>query len=109
MSGGGGGGGSGETTQGTTAYERAPVAQTFQPTLPGFQSSLADQLARGFGGSGTDLASLLAGLYQPMTVMRFSEPVTATAAAYDKSKNAPISTGNTALDRLLMGEGKVKS
>lgn len=106
MSGGGGGGGSSNPAQGTTPYANAPTMQTFQPTLPGFTNSLASQLSRGFGSSGADLASLLSNLYQPMTAYQFKEPISATAAAYDKSKFAPISTGNPTLDQLLMGGGK---
>lgn len=108
---GGGGGGSSETTQGSTAYERAPVAQTFQPTLPGFQDMLVQQLTNGFGSgvNGADLASMLSGLYRPMTAYSFQEPISTTASQYDKSKNSAISTGNPMLDKLLMGEGKVKT
>lgn len=91
---------------GTTPYARAPVAQTFQPTLPGFQNALVSQLMQGYGSAsnGSGLAALLSGLYKPMTAYSFAEPISTTAALYDKSKNAPISTGNPALDRLLTGQ-----
>lgn len=108
MSGGGGGGGSPQ--QGTTPYANAPTTQTFQPTLPGFQNMLAQQLAAGFGSGGgqaSDFASLLSSLYRPMNVTQFKEPISQTAATYNKATNAPISTGNPALDQLLMGGGKV--
>ena len=113
-----GGGGSSKpktpTTGGGTsslpAYGNAPTSQTFQPTLPGFQSMLADQLAAGYGSGGggaPDFASMLSNMYQPMSLMNFQEPISQTAAAYDKKKFAPIVTGNAALDKLLMGGGKV--
>lgn len=109
MSGGGGGGGGGGSPAapevGTTPYARAPSAITSQPTLPGFQDMLINQLMAGFGsgGRGTDLAALLSSMYRPMTTYAFQEPIAATKAAYDKTKNAPISTGNPTLDKLLMG------
>ena len=108
--GGGGGGGGGSPTVtptvGTEAYANAPTAQTFQPTLPGFNEMLAAQLGKGFssgGGSTPDFAAMLQ-KYKPMTVMNFKEPISSTAKAYDKTKHAPISAGNPALDRLLMGQ-----
>lgn len=110
MSGGGGGGEAAPVVATpaapTTAYDRAPVAQTFQPTLPGFNEMLASQLGKGFGsggGSTPDFAAMLQA-YKPMSVMNFKEPISSTAKAYDKTKHAPISTGNPALDRLLMGQ-----
>lgn len=91
---------------GTTPYGRAPVAQTFQPTLPGFQNALVSQLMGGYGSAsnGAGLASLLSGLYKPMTAYSFAEPISTTSALYDKKTNAPISTGNPALDMLLTGQ-----
>ena len=108
MSGGGGGGsGTEAAATGTTPYARAPAAQTIQPTMPGFQNMLVNQLMAGFGsggGTGGDLAAMLGNLYKPMTAYSFQEPISVTRASYDKSKHAPISTGNPILDRLLMGE-----
>ena len=107
----GGGGSSKKKTTSTSAtlttpYGNLPTAQTFQPTLPGFQQMQANQLAAGFGGQGQDFASLLASLYKPMSVMSFKEPISVTAGAYDPKKFMAISTGNPALDKLLMGTGK---
>jgi hypothetical protein len=110
MSGGGGGGGAPAPTPapvvGTEQYARAPTAQTFQPAQPGFNEMLAGQLSRGFGSGGATVPDFNAMLqmYKPNTVMSFKEPISTTAKAYDKTKHAPISTGNPALDRLLMGQ-----
>lgn len=87
-----------------TAYANAPVTMTFQPHLPGMENSIATQLARGFGGDQGGIAEMLAGMYQPMTIQRFMEPISTTAAMFDKSKQKSFNTGNAALDRLLMGE-----
>lgn len=111
------GGGSSSKKKTTTAppaakpaYGNAPTSQTLQPMLPGFQGMLAEQLAAGFGSGGggaPDFASMLSSMYSPMTMMNFNEPISQTAARYDAKKFAPIATGNAALDKLLMGDGKV--
>lgn len=93
---------------GTMPYANAPTAQTFQPFLPGFDGAIAQQLAQGFGaqsGMGaSDFAAQLASMYQPMSVMKFNEPISTTAAFFDPKKNSAIDTGNAALDKLLMGQ-----
>jgi hypothetical protein len=115
MSGGGGGGnkksgdGKGTTPGGSSlpAYGNAPTTQTFQPMMPGFQNMLANQLSAGFGSGGggaPDFAAMLSGMYSPMSLVNFQEPISTTASLYDKKKFAPISTGNVTLDKLLMGE-----
>lgn len=91
---------------GTTPYANAPTTQTFQPTLPGFEGMIADQLQRGFGigANNPDFAGMIGSIYQPMTIPVFSEPISTTASMFDKKENAPISTGNAMLDKLLMGQ-----
>jgi hypothetical protein len=115
----GGGGGSKDkkrtrTTPGGTsslpAYGNAPSSQTMQPMLPGFQNMLAQQLQAGYGSGGggvPDFASMLSGMYSPMTMIDYNEPISQTAANYDAKKFAPINTGYPTLDKLLMGSGKV--
>ena len=97
-----------EKVTGTEAYANAPTTQTFQPFLPGFDGAIAQQLAQGFGGqtgmAPADYQTMLAGMYQPMSVMKFNEPISTTAAFFDPKKNAAIDTGNPALDKLLMGQ-----
>lgn len=111
MSGGGSSKKKTDTTKPAVTQEqfsaRLPTMQTFQPTLPGFQGMLAQQLQQGFGSQGQDYAGLLSSLYKPMGILNFQEPISTTAAAWDAKKYAPISTGNPALDKLLMGGGKV--
>lgn len=102
------GGGNG----GPAVYSRAPTVQTFQPTLPGFMGEIADQLSMGYGsgmgGTAPDqMAGFLSNLYKPMNVMRYQEPISTTAATWDKTKNVPINIGNSILEALLMGGGKV--
>lgn len=91
---------------GTTPYANAPTTQTFQPTLPGFEGMIADQLQRGFGigANNPDFASMISSIYQPMSIPVFNEPISTTASLFDKKENAPISTGNVMLDKLLMGQ-----
>ena len=101
-----------DTASPTTPYANAPTSQTFQPHLPGMQGLVASQLAQGFGSGGSgapDFESMLANMYQPMSVFNFKEPISATAGAFDKAKFAPINTGNPILDKLLMGDGKSSS
>lgn len=87
----------------TTPYANAPVTQTIQPFMPGFQNMLAEQLSGGYGGGGMDFAAMLSSMYSPMSLVNYKEPISQTAKSYDKKKFAPISTGNPTLDSLLMG------
>lgn len=111
MSGGGGGGGDRDRDNGAqesppplAAYGNAPQAMTFQPTLPGFGNMIAQQLAQGFGSGGGGFEQMLASMYSPMSVYRFSEPISTTAQRFDKDKHMPFNTGNAALDLLLAGK-----
>ena len=92
----------------TKPYRMAPQVSTLQPALPGFQNMLAQQLGMGFGsGGGTapDFAAMLSSMYSPMSMIQFQEPISSTAAAWDKSDHNKIKTGNKTLDALLMGKG----
>ena len=81
------------------AYQNAPVQRTFQPALPGALDRLGTQLQAGFGGNQHDFVS---GLYQPMNMLQFVEPISTTRDAFDADKHMPIETGNPYLDELLM-------
>lgn len=65
------GGGSRQTMPAspTTASAATPVPmRTIQPFMPGFDQTLASQLAMGFGGTPQDYLSQFASIYQPMNV-----------------------------------------
>ena len=112
MSGGGNGGRRPASQKATPApteeYENAPTVITMQPAMPGMIDALAGQLGRGFssGIPGTEdgVASYLETMYRPMTIHQFQEPISATSKNFDKKKHVEISTGNSTLDKLLMGE-----
>ena len=75
MSGGGGGGGNNQ--QQAPAPAGTPM-QTIQPGMPGQISTLADQLAAGFGQNPADMLSQLQQYYQPMSIPNYA-PVAPTA------------------------------
>jgi len=85
-------------------YPNAPINRAFQPALPGGLERIAQQLGQGFGGQ--DMSQFISNLYQPMNIQQFQEPISQTQGNYDASKHTPISTGNEALDRLLMNSKK---
>jgi len=82
------------------AYGAAPTQQTFQ-SMPGQINAVGSQLEGAFDGM-EGLTALLNSQYQPVTLTRYQEPIAATRAQYDEKKHNPISTGNAALDRILM-------
>jgi hypothetical protein len=111
MSGGGSGGSSKKDKPvAKTDYAGAPSQVTFQPTLPGGMQAHANQLAMGYGGQPSDIMAQLSNMYQPVTLQQFQQPISTTAAMWDKKKHNPINTGNSVLDQLLMGKtvGKEK-
>ena len=98
------GGGGGNDPQ--VAYGQAPTQQTFQ-SMPGQQEAVASQISQAFSGADQGgLEALLSNLYQPVTLTRYQEPIATTRTNYDKEKHTPISTGNAALDRILMSGGR---
>lgn len=86
------------------AYGQAPTQQTFQ-SFPGQQQAVADQIGGAFSGA-NGLEALLNDLYQPVTLTRYQEPISTTRSNYDADKHKKISTGNAALDRILMSGGR---
>lgn len=92
-----------------TPYANAPIQKTFQPSLPGGLDAIAAQLGQGYGVPQADMSGFLSNLYGPMNMLQFQEPISTTAEQFDEDKHEPISTGNTFLDDLLMGGGKMKT
>ena len=89
MSGGGGGGGNNQ--QQAPAPAGTPM-QTIQPGMPGQISTLADQLAAGFGQNPADMLSQLQQYYQPMSIPNYA-PVATTPST--PNAHGPTPTTNT--------------
>lgn len=87
MSGGGGGSSKPKTNTPTTA----PM-QTIQPGMPGQISTLADQLAAGFGQQPADILAQLQQYYQPMSIPNYAPAAATTPTTPAKT---PVTTPTT--------------
>lgn len=95
MSGGGGGGGNNQ--QQAPAPAGTPM-QTIQPGMPGQISTLADQLAAGFGQNPADMLSQLQQYYQPMSIPNYA-PVTPAAPTHAPPAPSTPQPGRTPTQR----------
>lgn len=85
---------SAKPTATTTATNTTPM-QTVQPGMPGQISTLADQLAAGFGQQPADILAQLQQYYQPMSLPNYAPvtPVTpAPTTTTPKPAPKPITT-----------------
>lgn len=73
-------GGGGKKTETKAATSTSTPMQTVQPGMPGQISTLADQLAAGFGQPSSDVMAQLLQYYQPMSLPNYA-PATPTAPA----------------------------
>lgn len=102
MSGGGGGGGDGSAYGRTTTGTKAGASgnppttpmQTIQPGMPGQISTLADQLAAGFGQNPADIMAQLQQYYQPMSIPNYAPVTPATTPTTPKPVTTPHSGNN---------------
>jgi hypothetical protein len=86
----GGGGGSKDTKPKTDTTTATPM-QTVQPGMPGQISSLADQLAAGFGQQPNDVMTQLMQYYQPMSLPNYAPvPTPATPTPVTPVVTPPV-------------------
>lgn len=72
----------------TPAATNATPMQTIQPGMPGQISTLADQLAAGFGQQPADILAQLQQYYQPMSLPNYA-PVTPAATPVTPTPTTP--------------------
>lgn len=83
------GGGKKNDTPKADTPTTAPM-QTVQPGMPGQISTLADQLAAGFGQQPSDMLAQLQQYYQPMSIPNYAPVTPATPAPVTAPK--PVTT-----------------
>lgn len=92
-----GGGSDKKPAAATTPAATTTPMQTVQPGMPGQISTLADQLAAGFGQPSADIMTQLMQYYQPMSLPNYA-PVTPAATptpTAPKPAPKPITTPRT--------------
>jgi hypothetical protein len=77
MSGGGGGGGSRSSSKKAEepVYPGKGVPQKFAQAMPGQLEALAAQLSAGYGQTPAANMAFLQGMYEPMNIMNFPQPM----------------------------------
>ncbi len=76
--------GGGSSKKNDTPKTETPATtpmQTIQPGMPGQISTLADQLAAGFGQNPADILAQLQQYYQPMSIPNYAPGATVTPTA----------------------------